>query len=165
MNRTKKIKNWEFFAKRPLQLGEIWRSTFSTISKKSNLEGVFEFLCPDRQLVENIKPTRKDKKVRHPHPHPHSHHRNKTKIFGVKSEILIKDKRIKWTPSRKASHLLPQGDKTKSEILIKDKRIKWTPCGKASLLSYQGDKIWESSLKKMRSFTCRNIDLWYKIVP
>ena len=49
----------------------------------------------------------KTKKVRHPHPHPH--HRNKTKIFGVKSEMLIKDKRIKWTPSRKPSHLLPGG--------------------------------------------------------
>ena len=47
----------------------------------------------------------KTKKVRHPPPHP----QNKTKIFGVKSEILIKDKRIKWTPSRKASHLLPGG--------------------------------------------------------
>ena len=47
----------------------------------------------------------KTKKVYHPHPHP----QNKTKIFGVKSEMLIKDKRIKWTPSRKASHLLPGG--------------------------------------------------------
>ena len=49
----------------------------------------------------------KTKKVRHPRPHP----QNKTKIFGVesKSEILIKDKRIKWTPSRKASLLLPGG--------------------------------------------------------
>ena len=43
--------------------------------------------------------------TQHPHPHP----QNKTKIFGIKSEILIKDKRIKWTPSRKASHLLPGG--------------------------------------------------------
>ena len=58
----------------------------------------------------------KTKKARHPHPHPHPDphphphpHRNKTKIFGVKSEILIKDKRIKWTPSRKASHILPGG--------------------------------------------------------
>ena len=52
----------------------------------------------------------KTKKVRH-HPHPHPHpHQNKKIIFGVKSEILIKYKRIKWTPSRKASHLLP-GDK------------------------------------------------------
>ena len=53
----------------------------------------------------------KTKKVRHPHshPHPHPHHRNKTKIFGVKSEMLIKDKRIKWNPSRKALHLLPGG--------------------------------------------------------
>ena len=42
----------------------------------------------------------------HPHPHPHQ---NKKIIFGVKSEILIKYKRIKWTPSRKASHLLPGG--------------------------------------------------------
>ena len=49
----------------------------------------------------------KTKKVRHQHPHPHP--QNITKIFGIKSEILIKDKRIKWTPSRKASHLLPGG--------------------------------------------------------
>ena len=51
----------------------------------------------------------KAKKVRHPRPHPHQHPQNQTKIFGVKSEILIKDKRIKWTPSRKALHLLPEG--------------------------------------------------------
>ena len=49
----------------------------------------------------------KTKKVRHPHPHQHP--QNETKIFGVKSEILIKDKRIKWAPSCKASHLLPGG--------------------------------------------------------
>ena len=34
---------------------------------------------------------------------------NKTKIFGYKSDILIKYKRIKWTPSHKALHLLPGG--------------------------------------------------------
>ena len=34
---------------------------------------------------------------------------NKTEVFGVKNEILIKYKRIKWTPGRKASHLLPGG--------------------------------------------------------
>ena len=33
----------------------------------------------------------------------------KKKVFGVGSEMLIKYKRIKWTPSRKASHLLPGG--------------------------------------------------------
>ena len=49
----------------------------------------------------------KTKNVRH---HPTSVIRqNKTKVFGVKNEILIKYKRIKWTPSRKASHLLPEG--------------------------------------------------------
>ena len=43
-------------------------------------------------------------------PHPHSLlHPNKKKVFGVESEILIKYKRIKWTPSRKASLLLPGG--------------------------------------------------------
>ena len=53
----------------------------------------------------------KTKKVRHPHPHPHphQHQQNKKKDSGYKSEILIKYKRIKWTPSRKASHLLPGG--------------------------------------------------------
>ena len=34
-------------------------------------------------------------------------HPNKTKVSVVKSEILIKCKRIKWTPTRKASLLLP----------------------------------------------------------
>ena len=33
-------------------------STFSTISKKSNLEGVFEFFYTDPQLDQNLKPTR-----------------------------------------------------------------------------------------------------------
>ena len=75
-----------------------------------------------------------------------AHHSLKeTKVFGLESEILIKYKRIKWTPRVKASLLSSQGDKTKvfgveSEILIKYKRIKWTPRVKASLLSSQGDK-------------------------
>ena len=58
MNGPKKLKTCDFFVKRPLKLGEIWRSTFSTISKKSNLEGVFDFLHPDPQLDQNLKPTR-----------------------------------------------------------------------------------------------------------
>ena len=33
-------------------------STFSTISKKSNLEGVFEFFYSNPQLDQNLKPTR-----------------------------------------------------------------------------------------------------------
>ncbi len=37
------------------------------------------------------------------------HHQNKKKVSVIKSEILIKYKRIKWTPSRKASLLLPGG--------------------------------------------------------
>ena len=44
-----------------------------------------------------------------PHPPFTIHPPNKKKIFGVESEILIKYKRIKWTPIRKASHLLPGG--------------------------------------------------------
>ena len=32
----------------------------------------------------------------------------KYKVFGVESEILIKYKRIKWTPSRMASPFLPE---------------------------------------------------------
>ena len=36
-------------------------------------------------------------------------HPSKTKVFGVKNEILIKYERIKWTASRKASPLLPGG--------------------------------------------------------
>ena len=38
-----------------------------------------------------------------------THNRQNKKVFGVKSEILMKYKRIKCTPSRKASHLLPGG--------------------------------------------------------
>ena len=37
----------------------VFFSTFSTISKKSNLEGVFEFLHPDPQLDQNFTPTKK----------------------------------------------------------------------------------------------------------
>ena len=43
-----------------------------------------------------------------PTPHP----QNKTKVFGVESKILIKYKRIKWTPSGKATLLLPGGKST-----------------------------------------------------
>ena len=55
---------------------------------------------------------------------------NKTKISGIKSEILIKYKRIKWTLAVRL-RTYSQGDKTnisgiESEILIKYKRIKWT---------------------------------------
>ena len=39
-------------------------------------------------------------------PTPTRHQIKKT-VFGVESEILIKYKKIKWTPSRKASLLLP----------------------------------------------------------
>ena len=51
----------------------------------------------------------KTKKVRHQHPHPHPHPQNKKIISVPTTKILIKYKRIKWTPSRKASHLLPGG--------------------------------------------------------
>ena len=50
----------------------------------------------------------KTKKVVH-HTPSTTHHPNTTKVFGVKSEILIKYKSIKWTPSRKASYLPPGG--------------------------------------------------------
>ena len=43
MNRPTKSKHWDFFAKRPLKLDEIWRSIFSMIFKKSYLEGVLNF--------------------------------------------------------------------------------------------------------------------------
>ena len=51
--------------------------------------------------------------------------------------FALKYKRIKWTPSCKASLLLPGGANIfliKSEILLKYKRIKWTPNRKAPLL-------------------------------
>ena len=44
-----------------------------------------------------------------PHPPPTIHLPNKEKVFGVESEILINNKRKKWTPNRKALHLLPGG--------------------------------------------------------
>ena len=37
------------------------------------------------------------------------HHRNKKIISVPTTKILIKYKRIKWTPTRKASLLLPTG--------------------------------------------------------
>ena len=40
---------------------------------------------------------------------PTIHPQNKKKVSAPKSEILIKYKRIKWTPSCKASLLLPGG--------------------------------------------------------
>ena len=58
-------------------------------------------------------------------PPPSLHHPNKPKVSGVKSEILPKQKRIKWTPSRKASRLLPG----ESHILKKTQDQKClTPC-------------------------------------
>ena len=51
----------------------------------------------------------KKQKVGH-HPPSTIHHPNKKKISGVESEILIKYKRIKWTPIGKASLLSSQGD-------------------------------------------------------
>ena len=43
------------------------------------------------------------------HPPPSTHHQNKKKVFALKIQILIKYKRIKWTPSCKASLLRPGG--------------------------------------------------------
>ena len=40
-----------------------------------------------------------------------THHQNETKVFGVESEILIKYKITKGTPSRKAALVLPGGEK------------------------------------------------------
>ena len=102
--------------------------------KKSSYQYDFEKSQPTPQFVDHIKPTGnllstniyityyttmskvytilfsrkfKTKKVRH---HPSSVIRqNKTKVFGVKNEIPIKYKRIKWTPSRKVSLLLTGG--------------------------------------------------------
>ena len=46
-----------------------------------------------------------------PHPPPTTDHQNKKKVSALKIQILIKYKRIKWTPSCKASLLLPGGIK------------------------------------------------------
>ena len=62
------------------------------------------------------------KVVAHPEP---PNHQNKKKVSVIKSEILIKYKKINWTPSCKASLLLPGANY---------KRIKWTPSCKATLL-------------------------------
>ena len=43
------------------------------------------------------------------HPPPTIHHQHKKKVSAFKTQILIKYKRIKWTPSCKASLLLPGG--------------------------------------------------------
>ena len=42
------------------------------------------------------------------HP-PSTTHQNKKKVSALKIQILIKYKRIKWTPSCKATLLLPGG--------------------------------------------------------
>ena len=53
----------------------------------------------------------------HPHPHQHQNpHPNKKIISGVESEILIKYKRIKWTPSGKSSLIASLGDKDEMEF-------------------------------------------------
>ena len=42
--------------------------------------------------------------------HPSTfHHQNKKEVSALKIQILIKYKRIKWTPSCKATLLLPGG--------------------------------------------------------
>ena len=51
----------------------------------------------------------KNKKVGLPPPPTAHPPPNKKIIFGYKSEILIRYKRIKWNPSRKALLLLPGG--------------------------------------------------------
>ena len=43
------------------------------------------------------------------HPPSTTHLPNKTRVFGDKNDILIKYKRIKWTPSKKAALLSAQG--------------------------------------------------------
>ena len=58
LNRPKKSK-MENFSQKGLSICHvISRSTLSMIFKKSYLEGVFEFLHPDPQLDQNLKPTR-----------------------------------------------------------------------------------------------------------
>ena len=60
----------------------------------------------------------KNQKVGH-HPPPTIHHPlNKTKISALKIQILIKYKRIKWTPRVMASLLSSQGDKCVKKLAM-----------------------------------------------
>ena len=56
--------------------------------------------------MAEVSPIQYKENVRHYTP-PTIHLPYKYKVFGVESEILIKYKRIKWTPSRMASLFLP----------------------------------------------------------
>ena len=133
ITRTKKNQIWNGVSKiasRTVKLGAI----FEKIIPPSD----FEKCWATRRFVENIKPTRnlcctflcmytytamsivytilfsikwRLKKLDPTH-HPPPTTQIKKNVFGVESEILTKYKRIKWTPKRKASHLLySQGDK------------------------------------------------------
>ena len=58
LNRPEKSKMGNFSQKGLSICHVISRSTFSMIFKKSYLEGVFDFIYPDSQLVQIFKPTR-----------------------------------------------------------------------------------------------------------
>ena len=59
-------------------------------------------------LYKKVSRDLKNQKVV-PHPPSTTDHQNKKKVSALKSEILIKYKRIEWTPSCNASLLLPGG--------------------------------------------------------
>ena len=109
--------------------------SWSGLQLLSKMNAITKLVCTDffiytytsKHKIYSILISRdlKNQKVG-PHPPsttPTTHHQNEKKVSVIKSGILIKYKRINWTPSCKASLLLPGGKVSvlKSEILIKYK--------------------------------------------
>ena len=74
------------------------------------VDGVFFFVSMsfDSNMKRFEEPKSGHPSTTHHPPHT-TDHQNKKKVSALKSEILIKYKRIKWTPSCKASLLLTVG--------------------------------------------------------
>ena len=94
------------------------------MEKKSSTCSIYEIIDQDPQLdiiflrtMRQKTSSLEDKKGKDTQMGPHRGPEplrgpppgDKKKVSGVKSDILIKYKRIKWTPSRKALLLLPVG--------------------------------------------------------
>ena len=84
-----------------------WLDTFKKISKSCRS------LIKKSNYLLKIWSSTWNKKVENPSAPTLHRPLNKAKMSGIKSDILIKYKRIKWTPSRNGFALSSQGDKEK----------------------------------------------------